>query len=100
MRRQFSQIAKCSRLQGGGDRQLAVEIRVDHFRNFVAGHGLIAVRREGSRSSLRRSRRARKSRDITVPSGIAKISEISLYEKPPTCASTSGSRNASGSRLP
>ena len=72
------------RLHGGGDRQLAVEVRVDHSRDFVTGHGVLRVPRAGSRSSLRRSRRARKSRDITVPSGIARISEISLYEKPPT----------------
>ena len=73
-------------LQRGGDRQLSVKVRVDHSRDFVAGYRVLRVRRVGSRSSLRRSRRARKSRDITVPSGIARISEISRYESPDAVA--------------
>src|SRR5207253_4346845 len=86
------------RLQDGGDGELAVEVRVDHTRDVFTGHGVLRVRHAGSRSSLRSSRRARKSRDITVPSGIARISEISLYEKPPTWASTRGSRYGKGIR--
>src|SRR5450756_1000196 len=41
-------------------------------------------------------RRARARRDMTVPTGTAATSAISLYERPSSSRSTSASRNSSG----
>src|SRR5262249_37578065 len=82
------------------DRELVVQVRVDRLQQLGAGHrsgsvgvGSAAVGgRVGSASAARSIRRARNSRDMTVPSGTSRIRAISRYEKPPTWARTNASR--------
>src|SRR2546425_550109 len=79
-------------VEGFHDRQLIVQIGVDGAQKLVTGHRGVSERLRLSRRLALSIRRARKSLDMTVPTGTPRICAISRYEKPAMWARTTVSR--------
>src|SRR6266478_2165773 len=83
-------------LQRSAQIELVVHVGVDQPLRLGAIHdALPACSRRAT--AARSCRRARESRDITVPMGTRAMSAISLYESPSISRSTKTSRNSTGS---
>src|SRR6185312_5044126 len=74
--------------------QRGVQIRIEEGPALSALHQLASLPVRPNFSASRR--RARDSRDITVPAGTPTTSPISAYDRPCTSRSTSTSRNSTG----